>query len=282
MIGPKNTSAKDMPRKRGRKLIVAVGVVLAALVVAVLVATSLTSGKNEDEGNNDNKPAAKITEVKPVATVATSALEAPAAPAIDPTKRYEDGVEVVAENIRTNSSGAVIEKLTLADGRKISKIHPPKPLFENPADQVIALAISTKPGQSMPPLPDISNIDKDFADSLLAPIKINDDDSEEVKELKAKVMEAKAYLIEEVKNGGSVYEALMAHQKEMETIADSHLMAIQEVQKIREENGVEMAREFAERVNESFRVRGIPEIPVPGDNNSRREEDDEDEDDDDE
>ena len=155
------------------------------------------------------------------------------------------------------------EKLTLADGRKIAKVHPPKPVFDNPADQVIALAVSAKPGESMPPLPNLNGIDEDFAKSLLSPIKINDDDPDEIKELKAKVIETKAYLVEEIKNGGSVIEALKAHQAEMERIADSRLMAIREMQKLQSEGDPEMAREFAEKVNESFRARGIPEIPVP-------------------
>lgn len=273
MIAPKNTNVEDAPRKHGRKLIVSASFVLVAIAVVIVVSTRQTTGMNEHGDKNSSKKSDRITEVTPASPAAIPVVEASTEPTIDSNKRYEEGVEVVAENIRTNSSGAVIEKLTLADGRKISKIHPPKPLFDNPADQVIALAISTKPGQSMPPLPDISNIDKDFADSLLAPIKINDDDSDDVKELKAMVLETKAYLIEEVKNGGSVYEALMAHQKEMETIADSHLMAIQEFQKIKAEDGLEMAREFAERVNGSFRIRGIPEIPVPDENNSRRNKD---------
>ena len=102
-----------------------------------------------------------------------------------------------------------------------------------------------------------------FAKSLLSPIKINEDDSDEVKELKAKVIETKAYLVEEIKNGGSVIEALKAHQAEMERIANSRLMAIREMQKLQSEGDPGMARKFAEKVNESFRARGIPEIPVP-------------------
>ena len=243
---------------------------LAALIVVVGAAGVclyfFDMGKGdvgaESKKVSGSKRIAEVSPALPNALPDESDIALPVA--ANPNKRYEDGVEVVAENVRTNSSGAVIEKLTLADGRKISKVHPPKPLFENTADQVIALAVSTKPGESMPPLPDISNIDKEFADSLLAPIQINDDDPDDIKEIKAKVLEVKAYLIEEIKNGGSVVEALMAHQKEMETMADSRLMAIQEMQKLREEDGDEAAREFAEKVNESFKVRGIPEIPVPG------------------
>ena len=176
--------------------------------------------------------------------------------------RMIDGVEVVYSNVRTNSSGYVTEKILLADGKKVERVIPPKPIFENVSDQVIALAISTKPGDAMPPLPDISGIDEEFMNSLLIPIRINDDDSDEVKEIKARVMETRAYLVQEVKDGGSVYEALMEHQREMQNMADSRIMALMEVQKIQEEYGDEMAMEFAEKVNESFRIRGIPEIPA--------------------
>ena len=84
-----------------------------------------------------------------------------------------------------------------------------------------------------------------------------------MKELKANVMEARAYIADEVKTGRSVREVLEEYQRQMNDIADRHLMAVQELQKIRKEYGVEEAREFAIRVNEVFRARGIPEINVP-------------------
>ena len=207
------------------------------------------------------KRPAKIATLKPPAPATTKSQAK--VKTLNPNKMYEEGIEVLRYAVSTNNNGAVTEKLTLADGRKISKVHPPKPVFENPADQVIALAVSAKPGEAMPPLPDLKGIDEDFVKSLLAPIKINDDDSDEIKELKAKVIETKAYLVDEIKNGGSVMEALKAHQEEMERIADSRLMAIQEMQKLQAEGDLDMVRDFAERVNEAFRVRGIPEIPVP-------------------
>ena len=187
-----------------------------------------------------------------------------AADADEPARRYENGVEVVSCAVTTNSSGAVIERLVLADGRKMKKVHPPKPVFDNPADQLIALAISAKPGESMPPFPDMSGIDRDFERAVMAPIEINDDDTDEVKALKAKVMEVRAYLIEEVRSGGSVIDALEAHKSEMDRIADSHAMAVQEVQKLISEGDIEGAREFAENVNAAFEVQGIPPIKVPG------------------
>lgn len=178
--------------------------------------------------------------------------------------RKERGVEVIAANARTNQSGSVTEKLTLADGRIVEKVRPPMAIFDNPAEQVIAMVLSCKPGQHMPPLPDLSTLDQDFADSFLDPIRLNDDDSEEVKETKLAVKEAKAYIAAEIRNGRTVRECLVEHREQMESIADSHLMAIQEVSKMREEGASEVdIAVFRCRVNEVFKDRGIPELPVP-------------------
>lgn len=242
----------------GLPILAAAGGLAAAFGIAAYVMTG-PQGRIKPEQMLERPP--KTPNVQPSAP--SKSHVHPIVGTQDPDKMHEDGVAVVKYAASTNGSGAVTEKMTLADGRKISKVHPPKPVFDNPADQVIALAVSAKPGESMPPLPDLSGIDEDFTKSLLAPIKINDDDLDEIKELKAKVIETKAYLVEEVKNGGSVLEALKAHQAEMERIADSRLMAVREMQRLQAEGEPEMAREFAERVNESFRARGISEIPVP-------------------
>lgn len=259
-----SSQQKRSPTPAARKLGRTWPLVASSLGVAIVIGTiaffALQTAEPEKTGNTP-KRAAKIVSVQP--TIPSAPKSQPKVEMQEPNKRYEDGVEVVKYAASTNNSGAVIEKLTLADGRKISKIHPPKPVFENPADQIIALAVSVKPGESMPPFPNLSGIDEDFAKSLLSPIKINDDDPDDTKELKAKVIEAKAYLIDDIKNGGSVLDALLTHQKEMEKIADGRLMAIQEMQKIQAEGDAEMARDFAIQVNESFKARGIPEIPVP-------------------
>ncbi len=263
MIAPQQKQVKPPAQKSGGKLpmcAVALGLVMAVGVAAYLL---MRPEEPVEQPAKATKRAERVTKAKSTVPSKPTPKVEQKIEAKDPSKMYEDGVEVVKYIVSTNNSGAVTEKLTLADGRKIAKVHPPKPVFDNPADQVIALAVSAKPGESMPPLPNLNGIDEDFAKSLLSPIKINDDDPDEVKELKAKVIETKAYLVEEIKNGGSVIEALKEHQAEMERIADSRLMAIREMQKLQSDGDPEMAREFAEKVNESFRARGIPEIPVP-------------------
>ena len=175
----------------------------------------------------------------------------------------ERGVEVVNEIVYTNQSGGIVETLTLADGRKVEKVRYPKDIFSNPSDNIIALALSFKPGQHMPPLPNLSTLDEDFAKSLLDPIRINDEDPDNVKEIKLAVKEAKAYIASEIRNGRSVQECLNEHRFQMESIADSHLMAIQEIRKLQAEGASdEEIATFRQRINEVFRERSVPELPA--------------------
>ena len=178
--------------------------------------------------------------------------------------RLEGGIEVVSSIVTTNKSGSVIERLVLADGTKKSKIHPPKPIFKHASDQVIALCLSVKEGQSMPPLPMLdTSLEQDFNEALSESIEIADDDTETVREIKARVIEARAYLVDEIKNGRTtLLEALREYQRRMEQTANVHTMALQEFNKISQEGTEEEARAFLEAVNTSFRARGIMEIKV--------------------
>ena len=209
------------------------------------------------------KPQPRRTEPRPATATNAVAAAATNARAVRPPK------EVVSSVVTTNSSGAIIEKMVLADGTKKSRSTPPKPIFDNAADQVIAMAISAKPGEAMPPLPDLHGIDEDFAKSFLTPITINEDDPENVKELKRNVIETKKELLEAVKGGKTVMQALQEHQAAMERMESSRLMAIREMQRISAEDGVEMAQEFAKKVNEDFEGKGIPAIPVIGNNGEK-------------
>lgn len=178
--------------------------------------------------------------------------------------RYEGGMGVVASTVHTNASGYIVEDYTMENGEARQDVRPPEPIFKNASDQVIALAISTPPGESMPPLPDLTGIERDFKESLHTPIIIEASDSQEVKELKRRVMEVKKEMAEFVQNGGSFAEALLEHQDEMNRLADSRAMAVQEMQQIYAEDGLTAAQAFARRVNEKFQREGIPEIPVIG------------------
>lgn len=239
------------------------GVLLLMAVTLVSLTSCYWFNCKEITLESINKKAERIIEVKTASRPTLSVIsKEPASPKA--FLGYENGIEILTLSTRTNSSGAVIEKLKLADGTSKTKIHPKPPLFKNPCDQVIAMAISTNPGDSMPPLPDLAGIDQDFANSLLTPIVINEDDSDEVKNIKEMVKEVRKTLVKEVKNGRSVMEVLMEHQKEMNRLYERRLDAILMMQKVCSEEGVEAAQKFADMVNVEFEKDAIPAIPVIG------------------
>lgn len=258
---------KRQPKRRKALVhgLIAAGVVVIGAIAIFMALTKTESIKPKDEVVKTPKIAKgrqKVVPSAPKAPVQPRSVETVAEPSRKDV-RLENGIEVVKSTVVTNKSGAVIEKLWMADGKTKSKIHPPRPIFENASDQLIAMAVSVKPGQSMPPLPDLSTVDQDFLKSMVNPIRVDDEDSEDVKDLKLKVMEARAYLAEEVKKGKTVREALQEYQTEMEKYADSHAMALTQIKELREKDGVQAAQEFRERVNEVFRARGIPELEAP-------------------
>ncbi len=247
-------------------LVTIISIILIAGVIGALCWIFLSHG--ESAGPIDSDTNSVETNKVPKTAVATTLKDAVTTDIEENTSkigiRLHKGVEVISSSATTNSvDGAVVERLKLADGRTVKVVTLPKPLFENPSDQLIAMALSSQPGLSVAPMPIDCNVEQEFLNSLLTPIKINEDDTDNVKELKANVLEARAYIADEVKAGTSVREVLEDYQRQMNNIADHHLMAVQEVQKIKTEYGIEEARKFAIRVNESLRARGIPEISVP-------------------
>ncbi len=253
-------------------LIVIVGAFTAYLLLApssgtVPVAPAPKAAKPTPKHVPRAKPAPTPAPTRPKSTPSAAAERPETTKPVSPTDT------VVSTAVTTNKSGSVIERLVMADGTTRSKIHPPAPVFKRTSDQVIALCLSTKPGQSMPPLPMLDkSLERDFVESLSEPIEILESDSPRVKEIKAQVMETRAYLKEEIKSGRTtLLEALQEHQRSMERTADAHTMALQEVRKIRQNGGPQSeVDEFVKAVNESFKARGIPEIDNSMPTESRR------------
>ena len=211
-------------------------------------------------GPHHASPAAHPSKAIREATPAAAPKAAAVTVATNKVVRMEMGQEVVSSRPVTNVHGGVTEYMVLADGRKISKYTPPRAVFDNASDQMIAMLLSVKPGQQLPPLPGLASIDEEFAKSLLSPIRIDDDDPEDVKEIKRQVQEVRHGLVEEIRNGGSVREVLARYNGDLAKFAESHQMAKEQMAEIRKTDGAEAAEEFLRRVNEKFRSEGIPEI----------------------
>ena len=191
----------------------------------------------------------------------TEATTLPAQTNATATTRQWMGVAVAEVlNTETNTDGAVIERLRLADGRTVKDIALPKPVFKRPSDQLIAIVVTTRPGEAMPPLPLGGDIEAEFAKSLSEPIEDLPDDTDDVRELKALVREAREVIAEEVKAGKTVREVLAECQREQEMQSESRLAVLREIRAVREADGDEAAAKFAEKANELLRSRGIPEV----------------------
>ncbi len=196
------------------------------------------------------KTASVQQQAEPTQPVAVASTNAPAA---------KD--EVVWRQVTTNSNGVVTEKYRTADGKSHRVIRHPKRVFDNASDQLIAMAISaSKNGGSMPPLPLTDATEKDFLDSLMHPIEIADDDPPDVKELKRDVAAVREQLIDMVKGGMTVRQALIEHQKAVNDNAEFRGEALKALSDFRKEGDKESTEEFRKRVNEEFEKRGMAPV----------------------
>ena len=268
--GAETPSAGTPPKGRARaaRLAAALGVALALAVVGVRFAARPAPERcapAPDASAARPIPAARPAAPEPVRVAAPE-------PAGRPAPRLWNGVEVVSSaGAETNRDGAVVERLVLADGRRVRAVTLPGPVFRNASDQLLAMLVSARPGEEVPPLPLGPGIERAFAESLASPDEGEPGDSDAVRELRRRVRDARRAVAEEVRAGRSVREVLAAYQGELAFIAESRLAAVREAQVVREADGEEAARRFAERANEALRARGVPEIPVPGEGRRSRE-----------
>lgn len=233
----------------------AAGGIVAVAAAAIVAFFVLFGGDAKPKAKEEKKPTA-IKEVK------NAEIPRSTKSLTNDTKRMENGVEVIAVKAVTNRTGAVVEKIYLANGKHIERVRPPRSIFSNASDQLIAMTLSVKPGHRLAPLPSLGSMDRDFMQSLLEPIRINDDDPEDVKELKLSVKEARAYIAAEIKNGRTARECLAEYVAYMDEAADRHQMALEEIEKMRKDGTPdEDIATFRDRVNEVFRAKNIPELP---------------------
>ena len=85
--------------------------------------------------------------------------------------------------------------------------------FETLLDNEIARIVTSRSGDDFIDVPLPKNFDEKFAESLLVPIEINEDDTPEKAELKRQVKEARKILVEAVKRGESPRQILTEEAK---------------------------------------------------------------------
>lgn len=207
-----------------------------------------------------NAPTAKVPSAAGLGTAATQNVA-----------DVFNGLPVVSRSAVTNANGTVVEKIRTADGKSHRVTTPPKCVFDNASDQLIAMAIhGANGGVGMPPLPMGNSVEEDFKRSLASPIEIRDDDSDEVQLIKLDVMAVRDVLKERIAQGVTVRQALEEHQDEVNHIASYNTEALTMLREIREKEGPEAAKEFLKTVNKNLKEMGIKEIPSPAKRNSAK------------
>ena len=183
-------------------------------------------------------------------------------------------VEQVLIEARTNSnSGVIIERYRTPDGKTHRKVINPPPIFTNPSDQIIALAISARAGQRIPPLPPMrpDQLNQAFVNSLSSPIEIKDDDKPEVAALKLAVSQTRSEIAELIKagDGRTVAEILQEHVETTNRNADMRAEAASQLRRILESQDPEMAEEYLSRANKLLQEYGINPLKMPSNSSVR-------------
>ena len=177
------------------------------------------------------------------------------------------GSPVVSYLAVTNSStGRILETIYTADGKKHKRVsEKSKSPFKNVADDMISMVVSTPPGEVLPPMPMYPGFDDEFRKGLEDDLVIEDDDSDEVKELKAKVLLVREELRERMASGESPRAILSEH----EALWNDNIEMRQNVQKealdLVRSGDMEGARKYVETMNKALESFGIESVVMPGD-----------------
>lgn len=249
-----------------------VGVSVAtSIIIAALVILSWRSNQRErgEVGNNPRKEIAKSqpnlrngNTAKASIGPSVASSNATEASTIDTTPLEEKIVEVIS--VVTNADGAVIERFKTADGKIRSKQSAPRPIFDNPSDQIIALAVSgAATGAEMPPIPSLEDADGAFAKSLETGIEIKESDSEEVKELKKSVIAVREEIRQLLSEGHSFADIIKDHRELVNKGVGIKEEASRLAKELLDEGDREAAVEFLIRANETLRDMGVDEIEMP-------------------
>lgn len=269
------TNKKHRPARLSKsvlspKALVGIGVA-TGIIIAAIVILSWRSNQHE-KGEVDNKPPREIAKRQPnlrkgnhtKASIGTSAASSNATEAstIDTTPLEEKIVEVIS--VVTNADGAVIERFKTADGKIRSKQSAPRPIFDNPSDQIIALAVSgAATGAEMPPIPSLEDADGAFAKSLETEIEIKESDSEDVKELKKSVIAVREEIRQLLSEGHSFADIIKDHRELVNKGVAIKEEASRLAKELLDEGDREAAVEFLIRANETLRDMGVDEIEMP-------------------
>lgn len=190
-----------------------------------------------------------------------------------PEKRYKFST---LETVTTSNTGVVNQRWRMPNGRYWRRQIDPPPIFSNPSDQTIAMALGDRSGSPIAPYPgfDDANLNEEFTKSLAQPIRIGEDDPPWKAALKMAVKEVREEILASIKAGDtrSVGEILRDHVQENNRQADLKGEALMGYYKIQREEGDAAAEVYLEKVNKALKGFGVTPIKSKSTGKSSRKE----------
>lgn len=131
-------------------------------------------------------------------------------------------------------------------------------LFENEIDVMIADALTIKPGERYLDFTIDKNFINRFKETIKTPIPEHERDTEDDKQLKALVAQARQELKAMMDNGEDIAEFMQKHRDEMNKIADYSDQIHEFVNEMCETDSIEAVEEFMAESNKLLAEYGIP------------------------
>ena len=204
----------------------------------------------------------KHIEPKKVKTNTTKPTRVKKEAPLAPKKEMYLGKEVISHTYKTNSTGRSVREIILtADGKKHGRSTViAKPTFKYGTDQMLAdVLFPQKHGPSAPwPEMDAKAIEKEFTRSILDPIVISEEDSEEVRMKKEAVKHARSEMIQLIKEGHSVLDIIRQQQEFNEDAKEMRLTVAKELHNLRKEGAsANEIKEYLKNANQLLEKQGI-------------------------
>ena len=276
-----NIQPGRIDKKSGRKSVAkgashssSAGLVRGIVAGSVVIVAAFISWFFLFKGSSEPQKTPTNTKNAPTKNVAESAAPVALSQETNTVQVAATEPERVLIECKTNAtSGVIIERWRTPDGKTHRRMINPPPIFSNACDQVIAMVVGSRAGQRIPPLPPMrpGQLDKAFAESLLSPITVGEDDKPEVAALKLAVKAVRGEIAEAIKAGDTrgVAEILQEHVEQVNFNADLRGEAIQQLRTILDEGDQEFANEYLTKVNESLSKYGIEPLKMPSSSTER-------------
>ena len=228
-----------------------IAVALSA-IIGYLLLPDLSSPKTEV---HDGKKPGKVTEARAVHTNAVKRVERAVARVEGKTNRPSTG-----SGVRTNKVAGCYDA---AEACRQARARGVRPLFKHQSD--IWLSQFVTPGVRVPPIPVAGPLGEQFAESLLDPIRFDEEDSEHDKQVKQAVKDMRSEACKWIKDGGDfagyMTEIQRRQNREADFVDGAKSIMMEE---FRQTGDAEAAVEAWRVINRKLQSEGLRKVGLPG------------------